>query len=52
MVEGGHVAKIPEGTSFEDAFTLGIGVTTVGQALYMILKLPLPVEPARTTFPV
>jgi NADPH:quinone reductase-like Zn-dependent oxidoreductase len=52
MVKDGHAAKIPNGMSFEDTATLGVGVTTVGQALYMTLKLPLPTEPAKTSFPI
>ena len=52
MVRDGMLAKIPEGLSFEDAATLGVGVTTVGQALYMTLKLPLPTEPAKSPVPV
>ncbi|EOA88144.1 uncharacterized protein SETTUDRAFT_168565 [Exserohilum turcica Et28A] len=34
--------KIPASMSFEDAATLGVGVTTVGQGLYQELGLPLP----------
>jgi NADPH:quinone reductase-like Zn-dependent oxidoreductase len=49
MVKDGHLAKIPEGFSFEDAATLGVGVTTVGQALYMTLALPLPTESEKTS---
>jgi len=52
MVKDGHAAKTPNGMSFEDTATLGVGVTTVGQALYMTLKLPLPTEPAKTSFPI
>ncbi|OAA70602.1 zinc-binding oxidoreductase ToxD [Cordyceps fumosorosea ARSEF 2679] len=38
-----HVAvKIPDHLSFEQAATLGVGVTTCGQALYQLLNLPLP----------
>lgn len=44
--------KIPDGVSFEEAATLGVGVITVGQGLYQSLKLPLPTEPAREGFPV
>ncbi len=51
MVKDGHAAKIPNGMSFEDTATLGVGVTTVGQALYMTL-MPLPTEPAKTSFPI
>ena len=33
--------KIPENLSDEQAATLGVGITTVGQALYQSLGLPL-----------
>lgn len=33
---------IPDGMGFERAATLGVGLTTCGQALYQILNLPLP----------
>ncbi|TQV97778.1 hypothetical protein V2A60_006497 [Cordyceps javanica] len=36
------VARIPDHLSFEQAATLGVGVTTCGQALYQLLGLPLP----------
>jgi NADPH:quinone reductase-like Zn-dependent oxidoreductase len=38
--------------SFEDAATLGVGVTTVGQALYQSLGLPLPASGARADVPI
>lgn len=38
-------AKIPDSMSFEEAATFGVGVTTVGQALYQSLGLPYPTEP-------
>jgi NADPH:quinone reductase-like Zn-dependent oxidoreductase len=34
--------KLPDNLSDEDAATLGVGVTTVGQGLYQSLGLPLP----------
>jgi NADPH:quinone reductase-like Zn-dependent oxidoreductase len=34
--------KLPDNISDEDASTLGVGVTTVGQGLYQSLGLPLP----------
>lgn len=34
--------KIPDNISFEEASTLGVGISTVGQGLYQSLKLPLP----------
>lgn len=44
--------KVPSSLSTEDAATLGVGVSTVGQGLYQSLKLPLPTEPAKQAFPV
>ncbi|KAF2801093.1 GroES-like protein [Melanomma pulvis-pyrius CBS 109.77] len=41
IAKGGIQAKIPENVSFEDAATLGVGITTVGQGLYQSLGLPL-----------
>lgn len=52
MVKDGHLAKIPTGVTFEDAATMGAAVTTVGQALYLNLKLPTPEKPAARPFPV
>jgi len=37
---------VPENLTFEEAGTLGVGVTTVGQGLYQSLQLPLPNKPA------
>lgn len=45
VVPGDLVLKIPRGMSFEKAATLGIGLSTVGLALYQSLKLPLPGSP-------
>ncbi|KAE8855098.1 hypothetical protein PTNB29_09349 [Pyrenophora teres f. teres] len=42
-------AKIPDNISFEDAATLGVGITTVAQGLYQELGLPLP--PAKVQEP-
>jgi NADPH:quinone reductase-like Zn-dependent oxidoreductase len=39
---GDILAKISENVAFEDAATLGVGITTVGQGLYESLGLPLP----------
>ena len=52
MVKDGHVAKIPKGMSFEDAATLGTGITTIGQTLYMTMKLPLPSQPTKLPIPI
>jgi len=43
--------KIPESLSFEEASTLGVGISTVGQGLYQSLELPLPTNPAKEAFP-
>ncbi|KAL8706190.1 MAG: hypothetical protein Q9225_007978 [Loekoesia sp. 1 TL-2023] len=50
MVKDGHLAKIPEGMSFEETASIGAGVTTIGQALYHNFKLPWPTEPTKTPF--
>lgn len=34
--------KIPDNVSFEEAATLGVSISTVGQGLYQSLKLPQP----------
>lgn len=52
MVENGHLAKIPEGMSWEDAASMGAGVTTIGQALYHELKLPWPTAPTKEPIPI
>ena len=44
LVRDGHIARIPKNLTFEEAATLGVGITAVGQALYMVLNLPLPGE--------
>jgi aspyridone synthetase trans-acting enoyl reductase len=46
VVPGDLVFKIPEAMSFEKAATLGIGISTIGLALYHVFKLPLPTQPA------
>lgn len=51
MVRDGHLAKIPESMSFEETATLGTGITSVGQILYMTMKLPLPAEPPAENAP-
>lgn len=52
LSKGDVQMKVPDSLSTEDAATLGVGVTTVGQGLYQSLKLPLPTEPAKQPFPV
>jgi len=43
--------KIPDNLSFEEASTLGVGITTVGQGLYQSLELPMPNRPQPSKFP-
>ncbi|GAB7357142.1 hypothetical protein MBLNU459_g7936t1 [Dothideomycetes sp. NU459] len=43
--------KIPQSLSTEEASTLGVGISTVGQGLYQSLKLPLPTEPSKEAIP-
>jgi NADPH:quinone reductase-like Zn-dependent oxidoreductase len=43
---------IPGNISFEEAATLGVGIVTVGQALYQSLGLQLPTEPVKESIPV
>lgn len=52
VAKGDLQLRIPEGVSFEEAATLGVGITTIGQGLYQSLKLSLPTESTRTPFPV
>jgi NADPH:quinone reductase-like Zn-dependent oxidoreductase len=47
--KAGIHAKISENISWEDASTLGVGITTVGQGLYQTLGLPL--LPAKVSEP-
>ncbi|KAE8391156.1 hypothetical protein BDV23DRAFT_171895 [Aspergillus alliaceus] len=46
------IIQIPDRMADEDACTLGVGITTVGQGLYQSLGLPLPGSGARATFPI
>lgn len=52
VVKGDLQIKIPQNLSFEEASTLGIGITTVGQGLYQALKLALPSSPITTADPI
>lgn len=52
IAKGAVQLKIPDSLSFEEAATLGLGTTTVGQALYQSLGLPLPDQPAKEKFPI
>ncbi|KAM0287694.1 hypothetical protein ACHAQH_000224 [Verticillium albo-atrum] len=52
VVKGDLQIKTPDNISDEEAATLGIAVSTIGQGLYQTLKLPLPSSPAGTPFPI
>lgn len=52
VAKGDIQMAVPENVSFEEAATLGVGVTTVGQGLYQSLGLPLPDAPAKERLPV
>jgi len=52
VAKGDLTIHIPSNLSFEEASTLGVGISTVGQGLYQSLKLPLPTEPSKTAEPV
>jgi len=52
VAKGDYGMKIPEGVSFEDAATLGVGITTIGQGLYQSLELPWPDQPTKEKTPV
>lgn len=52
VAKDGLQMRIPDGMSFEEAATLGLGVTTMSQGLYTSLRLPLPSQPARKPFPI
>lgn len=49
VVVGDAQMRVPDGLSDEEACTLGVGVSTVGQSLYQSLKLPLPWDAAATS---
>lgn len=52
VTKDGVQVKIPENVSDEDAATLGVGITTIGQGLYQSLGLPLPDAPSKEKTPV
>jgi NADPH:quinone reductase-like Zn-dependent oxidoreductase len=50
MVKADICIKVPSSISMEQAATLGIGITTIGQTLYRSLDLPLPPSLTATPF--
>ncbi|KAF4783610.1 TOXD protein [Colletotrichum scovillei] len=51
-VKGDLQLRIPDNVTFEEAATLGVGVTTVGQGLYQSLGLPYIDQPSTEKLPV
>ncbi|OHE94670.1 TOXD protein [Colletotrichum orchidophilum] len=51
-VKGDLQIRIPDNVSFEEAATLGVSVTTVGQSLYQSLGLPYFDKPSTEKLPV
>lgn len=51
VAKGDLQMHIPETLSFEEAATLGVGISTVGQALYQSLGLAWPTEPLKEPVP-
>ncbi|KAJ5613398.1 Polyketide synthase enoylreductase [Penicillium lagena] len=52
VAKGDIQMKIPDNISFQEAATLGVGIYTVGQALYQNLKLALPTDPIKDPTPI
>ncbi|RAK99955.1 zinc-binding alcohol dehydrogenase family protein [Aspergillus ibericus CBS 121593] len=52
VVKGDLQYRIPDKMSFEEAATLGLGVTTAAQGLYQSLRLALPTEPLQQSLPI
>ncbi|KAE8382663.1 chaperonin 10-like protein [Aspergillus bertholletiae] len=52
VAKGDIQITIPDNLSFQEAATLGVGISTVGQALYQSLKLALPTDPISNPEPV
>ncbi|CRG92400.1 hypothetical protein PISL3812_09459 [Talaromyces islandicus] len=45
VVKGDIQMLIPDNVSFQEAATLGVGITTIAQSLYQTLQLALPTQP-------
>ncbi|KAL3442915.1 hypothetical protein BJX65DRAFT_298682 [Aspergillus insuetus] len=52
VVKGDVQIRIPENISFQEAATLGVGIFTIGQALYQSLRLALPENPIKEAVPI
>ncbi|KAL9086607.1 MAG: hypothetical protein Q9165_007050 [Trypethelium subeluteriae] len=52
IAKGDIQILVPDRVSDEDAATLGVGVATVGSAVYQKMDLPWPNAPAKEKFPI
>jgi NADPH:quinone reductase-like Zn-dependent oxidoreductase len=52
VVKGDTAIRIPANLTFQEAATLGVGISTVGQGLYQSLKLALPTDPIKDQTPI
>ncbi|KAJ5648630.1 Protein TOXD [Penicillium lividum] len=52
IVKGDIAMRLPDNLSFQEGATLGVGIATVGQALYQSLKLALPTDPITDATPI
>ncbi|GAD97953.1 zinc-binding oxidoreductase ToxD, putative [Paecilomyces variotii No. 5] len=52
VAKGDIQMHIPDNLSFQEAATLGVSITTVGQALYQSLKLSPPTDPIADPVPI
>ncbi|EHK24949.1 uncharacterized protein TRIVIDRAFT_61701 [Trichoderma virens Gv29-8] len=52
VAKGDLQIKIPDNMTFEEAATLGVSVSTVGQSLYQFLDLALPTAPSTDATPI
>ncbi|KAF7587032.1 hypothetical protein BBP40_007828 [Aspergillus hancockii] len=52
VAKGDLQMHIPDNLSFQQAATLGVSISTVGQALYQSLKLALPTAPTKEPTPI
>ena len=51
VAKGDVQLKVPDNVSDEEAATLGVGISTIGQGMYQSLGLPWPNEPTKERIP-
>ena len=52
VVKGDLQIRVPDNLTFEEAATLGVGITSVGQGLYQTLMLAMPTTRSSTSTPI